>query len=233
MNRSVSRERGGAGRLQNRAALGLVGLLAATSPGAAGDVYLSAPRNDTTNAYVYHNAFPAGVGNFVSTAEVGGDVFAPGLKVGDKFPLDIKIRDENNQEHALSSFTEKGPLVLVLALVSAPKVMAQVGEFQNFIKSSGGDAQVVVVNVGQFGSVLQPKSPMADSGRTVKLAARQYGITLPFYWVHNDIYSADGFTNRLRARDLPTVYIIGQDGKIMREFGSAHTKWASGDLAAK
>ncbi|WP_298357136.1 hypothetical protein [Rhodoblastus sp.] len=233
MNESVSRKRGGAGGLQNRAALALVALLTATSSGMAGDVYLSAPGNDKANPYVYHNTFPAGVGDFVSSAEVGGDVFAPGLKAGDTFPLDIKIQDQNDQGHALSSFTEKGPLVLVLALVTAPRVMQQVAAFQNFIKSSGSDAQVVVVNVGQFGAALQPKSPAADSGRTVRVAAQEYGITLPLYWVHNDIYSANGFTNRLRARDLPTVYVIGKDGKIQHVYGSVHTKWASGDLASK
>jgi hypothetical protein len=112
-------------------------------------------------------------------------------------------------------------------------VMQRVVEFQSFVKSSKAEPQIIVVNVGQFGSSLQPKTPMADNGRTVKVAAKEYGITLPFYWVENDIYSAKGFTNLLRARDLPTVYVIGKDGKIVREFRSAHTKWGAEDLAAK
>ncbi len=208
-------------------------LAGAGSLRAASDVYLSAPKNDAAHPYVYHNTFPDGVGDFVSSKEVGGDVFAPGPQSGDKFPLDIKIQDENNQPHTIASFVEKGPLVLVLALVSAPEVMQRVAEFQTFVKSNKTDAQIAIVNVGQFGSALQPKTPMADNGRTVKVAAKEYGITLPFYWADNDIYSANGFTNLLRARDLPTVYVIGQDGKIVREFRSAHTKWGSDDLAAK
>lgn len=213
------------------AALSLAGLLAGVSS-AASDVYLSAPKSGLANAYVYHNTFPDGVGDFASSAEVGGDVFAAGLQPGDKFPLEVKIQDENNQEHTIASLTEKGPLILVLALVSAPKVMEQVASFQNFVKSSGSHTQIAVVNVGQFGSTLQPKTPMADSGRTIKVAAQQYGITLPFYWAENDIYSANGFTNRLRARDLPAIYVIGKDGKVARVYGSDHTKWASGDLVA-
>lgn len=215
-------------------ALGFAGLLiGAGASQAASDVYLSAPKTDAAHPYVYHNSFPAGVGDFVSSKEVGGDVFAAGPQAGDKFPVDIKIHDENNQPHSIASFTEKGPLVLVLALVSAPEVMQRVADFQNFVKSNKMDVQIAVVNVGQFGSALQPKTPMADNGRTVKVAAKDYGITLPFYWVDNDIYSADGFTNLLRARDLPSVYVIGKDGKIIREFRSAHTKWGADDLAAK
>ncbi|HET9132185.1 MAG TPA: hypothetical protein VFO86_14615 [Terriglobia bacterium] len=198
---------------------------------AASDVYLSAPKADAAHPYVYHNTFPKGVGDFVSSKEVGGDVFAPGLQVGDKFPLEIKIQDENNHEHTLASFAEKGPIILMLALVSAPEVMDQVAEFQKFVKASKPKAQIIIVNVGQFGSSLQPKTPMADNGRTIKVAAKEYGLTLPFYWVDNDIYSPTGFTNLLRARDLPTVYVIGKDGKIIREFRSAHTKWAPNDLA--
>lgn len=231
MKKFTSRKSVGLGGVLTILTIGLVGVLAGTSARAASDVYLSAPKNDSAHPYVYRNTFPEGVGDFVSSREVGGDVFAAGLQPGDKFPLEIKIHDENNQEHALSSFAEKGSFVLVLALVSAPEVMQQVADFQSFLKSSKAQTNVVVVNVGQFGSALQPKTPMADNGRTVKVAAQQYGITLPFYWVENDIYSADGFTNRLRARDLPTVYVIGKDGKIVREFRSAHKQWASEDLA--
>ena len=72
-------------------------LAGAGSLRAASDVYLSAPKNDAAHPYVYHNTFPDGVGDFVSSKEVGGDVFAPGPQSGDKFPLDIKIQDENNQ----------------------------------------------------------------------------------------------------------------------------------------
>jgi hypothetical protein len=212
--------------------LGLVATLTAWVPSrAASDVYLSAPKNDAAHPYVYHNTFPEGVGDFVSSKEVGGDVFAPGLQVGDKFPLEIKIQDENNKEHTLASFAEKGPIILMLALVSAPEVMDRVTEFQKFVKASKPEGQIIIVNVGQFGSSLQPKTPMADNGRTIKIAAKEYGVTLPFYWVDNDIYSPTGFTNLLRARDLPTVYVIGKDSKIIREFRSAHTKWAPNDLA--
>jgi hypothetical protein len=231
MKKTKSRESGNLRKVSTALALGLATLAAGAGARAASDVYLSAPKTDAAHPYVYHNSFPDGVGDFVSSKEVGGDVFAPGLQAGDKFPLDIKIQDENNQEHTLSSFTEKGPLILMLALVSAPEVMGRVAEFQKFVKSNQPRAQVVVVNVGQFGSSLQPKTPMADNGRTVKVAAKDYGVTLPFYWVENDIYSPTGFTNLLRARDLPSVYVIGKDGKIIREFRSAHTKWADGDLA--
>ncbi len=232
MKKSTLQKSGNLGEVSTALALVLAVLVAATTR-AASEVYLSAPKSDAAHPYVYHNVFPDGVGDFVSGQEVGGDVFAPGLQAGDKFPLDIKIQDENNQEHTLASFTEKGPLILVLALISAPEVMQRVADFQKFVKSTHPQAQIAVVNVGQFGSALQPKTPMADTGRTVKVAAKEYGITLPFYWVDNDIYSAAGFTNLLRARDLPTVYVIGKDGKIVREFRSAHTKWASEDLATK
>lgn len=212
--------------------LAATALLAVESPSsAASDVYLSAPKNDAAHPYVYHNTFPDGVGDFVSSKEVGGDVFAPGLQVGDKFPIEVKIQDENNKEHTIASFTEKGPIILVLALVSAPEVMDQVAEFQKFVKANKPQGQIILVNVGQFGSSLQPKTPMSDNGRTIKVAAKEYGLTLPFYWVDNDIYSPTGFTNLLRARDLPAVYVIGKDSKIIREFKSAHKKWAPNDLA--
>jgi hypothetical protein len=233
MNTSIVGKSVGLRKVVAALALSFAAIMAGASSHAASDVYLSAPKGDVAHPYVYRNPFPDGVGDFVSSQEVGGDVFASGLQPGDKFPLDIKIHDDSNQEHAISSFTEKGPLVLMLALVSAPEVMQRVVEFQSFVKSSKAEPQIIVVNVGQFGSSLQPKTPMADNGRTVKVAAKEYGITLPFYWVENDIYSAKGFTNLLRARDLPTVYVIGKDGKIVREFRSAHTKWGAEDLAAK
>lgn len=182
--------------------------------------------------YTYHNSFKKGVGDFVATDEVGGDVFAPSIKPGDSFPVDVTIYDEKNQPHKIREFLQKDrSLILVLAFISAPRVMDQIIQFQKAEQASGTESSVVVVNVSQFGSSLQPNTPMADTGRTIDITAKEYGLTLPFYWVHNDIYSADGFTNKLRVRDLPTYIVINGNGKVAKVFGSDHTQWSAGDFS--
>lgn len=220
---------------ERRAALrgvaGLVGLFALSARATASN-YLSAPGASPRYPYTYRNSFPANVGDFPARTQVGGDVFAHGLKPGDKFPADITVLDEKNAKHSLAEFIGRKPLIVVLTLISAPEVMRKVATFQKFVERNNRiGANVIVIHVGQFGSVLQPNTPMANTGRTVRYVAQEYRITLPFYWVNNDIYSPNGLTNRLRVRDLPTIFLVGDSGRVVRVFGSSHTRWSSRDLA--
>ncbi len=198
----------------------------------AADTYLApSTSSDNASAYKYHNTFPAGVGDFATSKEVGGDVFAKGLKPGDKFPLDVTVFDENNKPHKLSELVHPGkPLILAMAFISAPAVMKDLAQFQKAVKAESPGSDVILVNVSQFGSALQPGTIMANTGRTIKVVGKDYGLTLPFYWVHNDIYAADGFTNRLRVRDLPTYFVVNGKGKIVRIFGSDHKQWKAADF---
>lgn len=225
---SIARRTFGAGLL-----LGGAGLLVAAARTAWADgTYLTAPPSAGKYPYDYKNAFPDGVGDFATSSEVGGDVFAPGMKPGDIFPADVTLFDESNKPHKVGEFLNGQPLILVFTLISAPKAMNQVAKFQKFVTEHKVKGRVVVLNVSQFGSALQPKTRMADSGRTIRVAAEEYGIRLPLYWAENDIYSAKGLTNRLRIRDLPTFMVIEPGGRLAKIYGSNHATWAPGDLAA-
>ncbi|HET9579583.1 MAG TPA: hypothetical protein VFP44_17250 [Usitatibacter sp.] len=225
---NAGRRRFGAGLL-----IGGAGLLAAAARSAWADsTYMTAPPSAGKYPYTYRNTFPEGVGDFATTAEVGGDVFAPGMKPGDTLPADMTLFDESNKPHKVAEFLNGEPLILVFTLISAPKAMQQVAAFQKFVGQHKVKGRVVVLNVSQFGSSLQPKTPMADSGRTMSVAAKEYGIRLPLYWAENDIYSAKGLTNRLRIRDLPTFVVIQPDGRVAKVYGSDHVAWSPGDLAA-
>lgn len=197
----------------------------------ADSTYMTAPSNAGKYPYDYKNTFAGGVGDFASSSEVGGDVFAKGMKPGDLFPSDVTLFDENDKPHKIGEFLQGEPLILVFTLISAPAVMKQVAKFQSFLGAHKVKGRVAVLNVSQFGSALQPKTPMADSGRTVRLAAREYRIRLPLYWAQNDIYSASGLTNRLRIRDLPTFMVIEPNGRLAKIYGSNHATWSAHDLA--
>lgn len=145
--------------------------------------------------------------------------------------MDVTIYDENNKPHKISDLLHPGkPLIVAMAFISAPAVMRDLARFQKAVEKEAPGADVILVNVSQFGSALQPHTVMADTGRTIRITGRDYGLTLPFYWVHNDIYAADGFTNRLRVRDLPTYFVVNAKGKIVRIFGSDHNKWQAADF---
>lgn len=194
--------------------------------------YLAAPSGADEYPYAYHNTFPKGVGDFVSTAEVGGDVFAQGIEPGDSFPTDITIYDMKNEPHKISELIQNDrPLMLVLSLISSPTVMDDVARFQKIVDAENPESKIVLINVAQFGAKLQPDSRSSDTGRTLRIVADEHDLTLPFYWVDNDIYSADGFTNRLRARDLPTYVLLDSEGKVVRVYGSDHTQWAARDFS--
>lgn len=200
-------------------------------PAAAQGVYLAPSSASSSPAsYTYHNTFPKNMGTFPTTKEIGGGVFAPGLKAGDAFPTSFTLYDEENKPHTMDSFLErKKPLVMVLTVTASPTVMRNIVKFQKTVQESKDHPDIVVVNVSQPSGALQKGSIEDNVGRTLRVVAQEYGMTLPFYWVKNDIYSPDGFTNLLRARSLPVYYVIDANGKIRKIFDSGH-EWSTADF---
>lgn len=216
--------------------VGAAGLALARAPGVLADTYLSTPGNGSQPyPYGYVNTFPKGVGTYPTSEEVGGDVFALGPQAGNAFPTDITLYDENDHEVPLKNLMNK-PLVIACVLIAAPRVMKALEGFQKVapaLRERGYN--VIALNVSDvYGVLLKTEAKLGyqvSTGRTIKATAPQYKIKLPFYYVNNDQYDPKGFTNRLRLRDLPTVYVLDKGGTIKKVFGSNHTHWSPKDFA--
>lgn len=182
--------------------------------------------------YTYENTFPKGTGDFPSQDQVGGEVFAPGPGPGDKFPIDITVYDLNDKPVPLNKFLNQ-PLVLACFYLSAPSSIEGVVNLQKVVAGLKGKYNVIALNIQETVGVLAANEllmPWQNStGRSLRATLGKQ-IQLPVYYLNNSQYDPKGFTNTLRLRDLPTVYVLNTDGTIKKVYSSEHTRWSRADF---
>lgn len=155
-------------------------------------------------------------GIFPTADQVGGEVYPKGLQVGDTFPTDWAIYDENGSKANVSSLIKGKRTILAFFISSVSVSVDELKKLQQAKGSSGSDTQMLFVNADLVGAALLggKSSRIKETARTVRVVKSEQGIKLPMYVAPNDALDPKGLSNKLGFRGLPTVYVIGADGKV-------------------
>lgn len=153
-------------------------------------------------------------GIFPTADQVGGEVYPKGVQAGDTFPTDWDIYDENGKKANVSQLI-KGKRTVVAFFISSVSVSVdELKKLQTAKDASNSGTQLLFVNADQVGGKLLGVDPIQETARTVRVVKREEGIKLPMYVAPNDALDPKGLSNKLGFRGLPTVYVIGADGKV-------------------
>ena len=152
-------------------------------------------------------------GNFPTADQVGGEVFPKGIQVGDTFPTNWDIYDDNGRKVDLGKLI-KGKRSILAFFISA--VPVSVDELKKLEKATGGsnDTQLLFVNTDLVGGKLQGVDPIAETARTVRVIRQEKNIKQPMFVAPNDALSEHGLSNVLGFRGLPTVYVVNEKGAV-------------------
>jgi len=153
-------------------------------------------------------------GIFPTADQVGGEVYPKGIQAGDSFPTDWEIYDENGNKQDAGKLIKGKRTVLAFFISSVSVSVDELKKLQAASAAGGSDAQLLFVNADLVGTGLLGGDRIKETARTVRVVKRDQGINLPIYVAPNDALDPKGLSNKLGFRGLPTVYVIGADGKV-------------------
>lgn len=153
-------------------------------------------------------------GIFPTADQVGGEVYPKGIQAGDSFPTDWEIYDENGNKLDAGKLIKGKRTVLAFFISSVSVSVDELKKLQAASAAGGSDAQLLFVNADLVGTALLGGDRIKETARTVRVVKRDQGINLPIYVAPNDALDPKGLSNKLGFRGLPTVYVIGADGKV-------------------
>jgi len=153
-------------------------------------------------------------GIFPTADQVGGEVYPKGLQAGDTFPTDWEIYDENGNKADVAKLIDGKRTVLAFFISSVSVSVDELKKLQAAKDTGSSDAQLLFVNADLVGTGLLGGDRVKETARTVRVVKRDEGISLPMYVAPNDALDPKGLSNKLGFRGLPTVYVIGADGKV-------------------
>ncbi len=153
-------------------------------------------------------------GIFPTADQVGGEVYPQGTQAGDTFPTDWEIYSEDGKKLDVSKLINGKRTVLAFFISSVAVSVDELKKLQAANKSGDSDAQLLFVNADLVGTGLLGGDRIKETARTVRVVKREQGIKLPMYVAPNDALDPKGLSNKLGFRGLPTVYVIGADGKV-------------------
>lgn len=155
-------------------------------------------------------------GAFPTAQEVGGEVFPRGLQPGTAFPTDFEMYDESGRKVAVGELIKGKRSVLAFFISGVPVSVEELKKLQKAKEASGSDSQLLFINADTVGTGLTGGPPKAlnETLRTVRVIKQEEGINHPMFVAPNDVLSQSGLSNRLGFRSLPTVFIVGADGKV-------------------
>ncbi|MFA7594211.1 MAG: hypothetical protein WCY26_10765 [Thiohalobacteraceae bacterium] len=153
-------------------------------------------------------------GIFPTADQVGGEVYPQGTQAGDTFPTDWEIYSEDGKKLDVSKLINGKRTVLAFFISSVAVSVDELKKLQAASKTGDSDAQLLFVNADLVGTGLLGGDRIKETARTVRVVKREQGIKLPMYVAPNDALDPKGLSNKLGFRGLPTVYVIGADGKV-------------------
>ncbi|MBZ0072190.1 MAG: TlpA family protein disulfide reductase [Gammaproteobacteria bacterium] len=153
-------------------------------------------------------------GIFPTADQVGGEVYPQGTQAGDTFPTDWEIYSEDGKKLDVSKLINGKRTVLAFFISSVAVSVDELKKLQAASKTGDSEAQLLFVNADLVGTGLLGGDRIKETARTVRVVKREQGIKLPMYVAPNDALDPKGLSNKLGFRGLPTVYVIGADGKV-------------------
>ncbi|RUM95403.1 TlpA family protein disulfide reductase [Pseudaminobacter arsenicus] len=170
-------------------------------------------------------------GSFPTADQVGGEVFPEGLKHGAVFPADIKLVNEKGEEQTLGDVLNGKRTLLVFFISAAPASVEELGKIDKFAADNKGDTQIIFANADTVGVALLGGGSVAipETVRTINLIKQEKALTQPMFVAPNNVFDANGLSNRLGFRGLPTSYLIAADGKVEKQYVGTR-EWKPGDI---
>lgn len=155
-------------------------------------------------------------GIFPTADQVGGEVFPKGIQPGDSFPTDWDIYDDSGKKVDAGNLLKGKRTILAFFISAVPVSVEELKKLQAAKDKTGSDTQLLFVNADTVGAALEggPKSVITETVRTARLVKTEQGLKHPMYVAPNDALSPVGLSNKLGFRGLPTVFVIGADGKV-------------------
>lgn len=170
-------------------------------------------------------------GVFPTAEQVGGDVFPKGIGIGQKFPTDFDVYDENGNKVDLSRLISGKRSVIAFFISGAPASINEVKKLEQFVKTNEPGVQVFSIHADTVGTALEggPSKALQATIRTAKLVHKEHGLMNAVYVAPNDALSPKAISNRLGFRGLPTVFVLKADGTVEKVFVGAQN-WKKGDI---
>ncbi|MFA7388193.1 MAG: hypothetical protein WCZ87_11105 [Thiohalobacteraceae bacterium] len=155
-------------------------------------------------------------GIFPTADQVGGEVFPKGIQPGETFPTDWEIYDVTGKKLDAGKLINGKRTVLAFFISAVPVSVEELKKLQTAKDAAGSDTQLLFVNADTVGAALTggPSTRVQETARTARLIKAEQGLKHPVYVAPNDALSPVGLSNKLGFRGLPTVFIIGADGKV-------------------
>lgn len=194
-------------------------------------------RTSLTLTFCLAIALPAGIaiadskdGVFPTADQVGGEVFPKGVEIGQPFPTDWDLFDENGKKVNLATAIAGKKSVIAFFISAAPVSVEEMKKLDKFI-AKNSKANLFMVNADTVGAALTggPSTVMPATVRTVKVLKKENGIKGPMYVAPNDALSPKGLSNRLGFRGLPTVFVVDAAGKVQKIYVGPQ-QWKRGEI---
>lgn len=159
-------------------------------------------------------------GIFPTADQVGGEVFPKGMQVGDSFPTDWEMYDDQGNRVDVSELIQGKRSVLAFFISGVPVSVEELKKLQAASGNSDKDAQLLFINADTVGTGLigGPEKKLRETIHTVNVIKREEGIKEPMFVAPNDALSPTGLSNKLGFRGLPTVFVVDADGKVEKVY---------------
>lgn len=171
-------------------------------------------------------------GFFPSADQVGGQVFRDPLPIGTHFPTDFAVYDMGGQRADLSQIVSGKKTAIAFFVVAAPASVVELKKLQDFASEHAPQVQVLNLHADTVRADLTgsgPSKAVEATIRTLAVALKEHSLRTPTFVAPNDTLSPNGLSNRLGVRGVPTIFILGVDGKVQNIFIGPHD-WKPGDL---
>lgn len=132
----------------------------------------------------------------------------------------------------LSQLVSGRKTVIAFFVVAVPASVLELKKLQDFAAEQVPELQVFNVHANTIQADLTgggSNRAVEDTIRTVALARKEHGLRKPTFVAPNDTMSPTGLSNRLGVRGVPTIFVLGADGKVQNIFIGPHN-WKPGDL---
>ncbi|HKV64732.1 MAG TPA: TlpA disulfide reductase family protein [Candidatus Acidoferrum sp.] len=110
----------------------------------------------------------------------------------------FSLKSVDNKEYSLNSLLERGPVVAAFFKVSCPVCQFTFPFLERLYKRYGGEG-VTFLGISQ------------DDARAAAKFAKEYGLTFPILIDDEHGYAV---SNAYGLTNVPTVFLIGDDGKV-------------------
>ncbi len=158
-------------------------------------------------------------GQFPTADQVGGEVYIDPVGVGKKLPLDFDTYDLNGNKIDLAKQVAGKRTLVVFFISAVPVAVHELPKIENFAASKG--VNLALVNADTVGTALMggPKAAIPNTVKTMHMIKKEEKLrTTQLFVAPNDALSADGVSNRLGFRGLPTSFLINSSGVVEKVF---------------